>query len=1136
MLTIYKASAGSGKTYTLAYEYVKLLLGVKPQGQQSYILNSPKYLGSDTSSARHRHILAITFTNKATEEMKSRIIKELGILAADHSDGSDDSNYAEGLIKEFGCSREELREVADKSLRSLLFDYHHFNVSTIDSFFQTVLRAFAREVDRQGDYGIELNDKFAVASGISMMLDDLNYGNPPKRNEILRWIRNYTMELIESGEDSSFFNRSGRLLSQLVEYVTQMSSEHFKREADNVIEYLKDPSRLRKFVRELDSHLSQLDADMKARTRSLIDSILAHGISPDDMKTPLPRMINTVLDSAFGLSLNDYKKSVTLNKIIDSDSPVDATLIFKKSAAASASSQLSDDIALWLKDCRSALLENDSLKRVRAACPGLEFLGFTWDYIKRFRDENNLILLSDTHDLLHRIIAGSETPFIYERIGVTLSHFLIDEFQDTSVLQWSNLKPLVADSVAYDNDNLIIGDEKQAIYRFRNSDSSLLHHVIANEDFPDNHVIRGNQPSENTNYRSAPDIVRFNNALFTRIASQLGVEGYENTVQSLSKGNSSLTSCIRIYNTNKMTVNDMPAEFEITAREILRQHDAGYRWRDIAILVRKRKEARRVVEYMLKYHPEIKILSAEGLLLKNSQAIKLIIGMLKLVDKSYESGDLKDEVKALRPVYGSVGDIRMMIGRYDYFMSENLDPAEALRLALLDSGSDNDGISDSISEIRKVNPSGLVSLVETIIEKKISPERRAADFAFIAAFQDEVLNFCEKYNPSVHAFLQWWDENSDRLAINPGAGEDAVTIMTVHSAKGLEWDCVHIPLGDWSLFKNDQNIWLKPDAVDFVSPDLRPPLLSVTLGPSCLLDGSPLQNEATANRRDQIADNLNTTYVAYTRAGRELNICFSKQIAAGKEVVSALSMPLSDNPHLHMDLKSYILPDVGADGLMFEFGEPTTPKQVTESQQPVSELSIDDYRVFFREDTANLTTIDDATSGLGEIMTDDEVVAEDEAVQLGLFDDTRAVAAERGTHLHSIMADIVTVDDIDAVVSRAAMRYGLTDEDRRSYHDIVSNAFAGARRHVSRWFSPEATVYKEQSIYLPERDSTFRPDRIVVSPDGDVEVVDYKFTAEPLPSHRRQVEVYIALLRAMGFNSVKGYLWYPELNIVKQVK
>ena len=199
MLTIYKASAGSGKTYTLAYEYVKLLLGVKPQGQQNYILNSPKYLGSDTSSARHRHILAITFTNKATEEMKSRIIKELGILAADHSDGSDASNYAEGLIKEFGCSREELREVADKSLRSLLFDYHHFNVSTIDSFFQTVLRAFAREVDRQGDYGIELNDKFAVASGISMMLDDLNYGNPPKRNEILRWIRNYTMELIESG-------------------------------------------------------------------------------------------------------------------------------------------------------------------------------------------------------------------------------------------------------------------------------------------------------------------------------------------------------------------------------------------------------------------------------------------------------------------------------------------------------------------------------------------------------------------------------------------------------------------------------------------------------------------------------------------------------------------------------------------------------------------------------------------------------------------------------------------------------------------------------------------------------------------------------------------------------------------------
>ena len=158
MLTIYKASAGSGKTYTLAYEYVRLLLGVKSEGG-GYRLNSPRYMGGNVLASRHRSILAITFTNKATEEMKSRIVAELSSLAADHADGSADCPYAPGLMAEFGCTRDELRATAAGALRSLLFEYHLFNVSTIDSFFQTVLRAFAREVDRQGDYGVELSEK-----------------------------------------------------------------------------------------------------------------------------------------------------------------------------------------------------------------------------------------------------------------------------------------------------------------------------------------------------------------------------------------------------------------------------------------------------------------------------------------------------------------------------------------------------------------------------------------------------------------------------------------------------------------------------------------------------------------------------------------------------------------------------------------------------------------------------------------------------------------------------------------------------------------------------------------------------------------------------------------------------------------
>ena len=190
MLTIYKASAGSGKTYTLAFEYVKLLLGVKlTDGSDRYVLNNAKYAPSRTrASFRHRGILAITFTNAATEEMKSRIVRELSRLA-----GDDEADYRGRLIDLFGCTAPELREAASLALSEMLYDYGNFNVSTIDSFFQTVLRTFSREIDHQGDYELSLNLDDVVTQAISLMLDDLNYGRSGNSGRLNRWIREYVL-------------------------------------------------------------------------------------------------------------------------------------------------------------------------------------------------------------------------------------------------------------------------------------------------------------------------------------------------------------------------------------------------------------------------------------------------------------------------------------------------------------------------------------------------------------------------------------------------------------------------------------------------------------------------------------------------------------------------------------------------------------------------------------------------------------------------------------------------------------------------------------------------------------------------------------------------------------------------------
>lgn len=1138
MLTIYKASAGSGKTYTLAFEYVRMLLGVKGENGV-YRLNLPKYLNGKKLSARHRNILAITFTNKATEEMKSRIVSELSAIAADHSDGSSDCPYVPDLMKEFGCTREELREVAEKSLRSLLFDYHHFNVSTIDSFFQTVLRAFAREVDRQGDYGVELNDDFAVVSGIGMMLDDLNYGNPPRRKEMMRWISNYTMNLVTDGKDGSMFNRSGSLLKDLARYVGKMGSEVFKQKADKVLEYLDNPERIKKFIKSIENRKAELTAPLKSRAKEIKSELNSLGFEPKVLQDGVWRIINGIIDDGEA-SLKDFELA-GVRKIREWRTAGHPFYVKKYCPGkAMPPESLSDAICDWMNDCYRAMIEIYALDKIKAACPNLEFLGFTWHYINRFREENNLILLSDTHDLLQRIIGGSDTPFVYERIGVMLRHFLIDEFQDTSHLQWKNLKPLVADSLATGGDNLIIGDEKQAIYRFRNSDSSLLHHVVAQEDFPKDHVIRGNCAAENTNHRSAPGIVRFNNAMFTRIARNCGVAGYENTVQSVFDRKADLASYIQIYDTSGLdNVNDMPAEFEITAREILRQHAAGYRWKDIAVLVRKRYEAEAIVNYFLEYHPEIKVLSDEALLLKNSPAVKLVISMLKLVDESYSAmNDNSGTDRSGAPVYASVGDIRMMISRYEYFTAEGYEPVEALRLALEPAEADEEmSIAGSIIDIREAHPAGLVSLVETIIAKKVPPSRRKQEYAYLAAFQDEVINYCSLYNPSVHAFLDWWADASQHLAISSGAGQDAVSVMTVHKSKGLQWACVHVPFGDWKLVRSSESVWITPDMLDFVEAENCPPLISVELNETCALDGSPLKAQAELSRHEQLVDNLNATYVAYTRPERELTICFAKHVAAGKEVFDALSQVVDDGD-LCMDLSSYVRQEIDEEpaGQMFVYGEPTKPERKQSEADVAEGNELRDYRVFFREDTAALTSIDDATSEVGEIMND--VSGDEDTISSATpeYEKLRAVAAERGTHLHSILADIETADDIEAVVDRATLRHGLSDETADEYRKIISRAFESAGRNVNRWFSPTARIFKEQSIYKPEGDSTYRPDRIVIGEDGAVEVVDYKFTTEPLASHQRQVEVYVSLLKAMGYDDVTGYLWYPELNIIKSVK
>jgi len=1110
LLTIYKASAGSGKTYTLAYEYILDLLCVKDPNTGIVRLNLPKYAPSGAEiTNRHRGILAITFTNKATAEMKRRIIKELDALSTIPEAGNNDATYAEKLCRLTGCTRHDLAEAAGTALRQLLNDYSNFNVSTIDSFFQRVLRTFARELDRQGDFAVEINDVYAINTAVGMMLDSFNY-EENNLAELGRWLEKFIAAQINEGHKASFFNRDSPVHANLVELVANICKEKFKKYSRAMREYLADPDRP---LHRLGKALAQRKAEILDRMEHEATQVLTAIADTDErgFNSIIMRLIRDNFATRTQPSPKDIFGAKAL-KAADGDGS--AVIVKKYFKGTNAHIQA---ILSLMAQSVPLFSEYFLLVKIQASLNQLGLLANAWAFLDRFHAENNTILLSDTNDMLSRIIDGQEMPFIYERLGVELHHFLIDEFQDTSEMQWINLKPLITNSLSEKYDSLIIGDEKQSIYRFRNSEPSLLHHRVARDkDLASSCVIKGASLGENTNWRSSAHIVSFNNSLFSILASARGVPGFENVVQEISAPNRDFPGYVRfIPETNCPDNNPL----EEMAQQIRRQHDqGGYRWKQIAVLAARNDELGAAISHLLEHHPDIPVLSDEAMYLRRSQSVRMIVSILKFID---------NETRATEPTtdngkkkYASAEDIAMMMSRYEYFRNIGLEPDAALQAAI--TGSTESGhapVTDNLGTIDAHRSPSLVALVETIIAEMLTPVQRHQQSAYIAAFQDYVLEFCSKYNPSVHRFIQWWEE-SPKLTIPAGSDIDAVRFITVHKSKGLEFECVHIPFGSWPDVNAKSMQWiparpceeLQQPLLPTIPPHMMPPAINITMDIECSLPCSPLYSLYKADEMARMTDTLNMTYVAYTRAVAELIVCYKPTHGIGKSLTPAFT-------------------SLSLDGLTITdgdltYGSPTRLRdlhKVTSTDTTARPVHIG-YDITVRHDISTLTSLDSAL----DTDIDDTETAGNTTTSADNY--TSLQMMQRGVTLHDIMARIHTPADIDQAVDTVARRMSLGADDTRQLRDTVAQAFSAHPETMARWFAPGTRVLSEQPIYIPERDETRRPDRIVFYPDGSVDIIDYKFTSEILDSHASQVKTYVALLHQMGNSMVNGYLWYPLLD------
>lgn len=1089
MILINKASAGSGKTYTLVKEYLIMLLGKKTEGG-NYILDKHP-------NDNHRYILAITFTNKATEEMKSRIVETLDVLASN----PDESPYITDLTTMLGASKDDISKSAGIAERQMLEDYTNFNVCTIDTFFQKILRTFAYEVNLSSNYGVELNDEYVVELGVNNLKTRLHDESGKKNKSLSHWLWMFVQDSIKNGSSWDVFYKpksKKTVDNSLYNFAKVLTNEVVKKNSKQLFDFLADPKNIQAFNVALNSGITNLISEVKECVDEIFKMLEGQGIKANNYFT---KFLDALNNSANPFLIKDLDKKVE-KKIADQ------SFVNKKSAKV-------NDIAIC--DCLTKILDNNtvyaSYKKILDLTYQLGLLGDINASMQDFTNENNTILLSGTNDIVKRIIDGCETPFIYERIGMYLHNFLLDEFQDTSRMQWENLLPLVRNGLANGHDSLIIGDVKQSIYRFRNSDPQLLHSQLK-VDFS-NDSIKYNE-GRSINWRSARNIVHWNNAFFQFLSMALNMdEFYADVEQEVSPKNEKLPGHVvvarreipdkkkdtdgsndcEIKNDDNSNDNDLNFKEWAIEKMIVDLQSLlarGFKQKDIAVLSNTNREGQLAISRIMKWNIEnpdkqMKVVSEESLLVISSPAVRIVVNILKMLDRCEAHNEDGREMP-------------MVLRRFEANRSEGMDTSEAFEDAIV---SKDEDIADYIDRLYETSKSAcLDSVVEQIIKSQLSKQMTEENTPYLLAFLDSVVDFMSRYGSNIHHFLKWWDKVGPGLSISSPDNIDAIRVITIHKSKGLQFPCVLIPMFDWN-FDQSSIEWIETAGFKDKLPKgvAIPPIVPVKRdNKSTLFD-----NEFKEIARSNIMDSLNKTYVACTRAQYELIIYTENNKELGLQLSQFLetcrnNADIAPTPTENCD------PDV-----VYELGKP-----------------------MLRSDIPALNSDDNALPDNVEsrIMPPYSVVSDVDRWKLTSPDiiiDVRGTTRWVGEMLHKVMERVRTPKNLKKAFGRALHRGMITEEEHDEYLALLSKRLADPR--VADWFANDNRLMLERSVTIGGNGQK-RPDRVVMKPNGEIIIVDYKFgdrSDDNDTKYKRQVAGYKrAVCDALGCRPgcVSGYVWY----------
>lgn len=669
-------------------------------------------------------------------------------------------------------------------------------------------------------------------------------------------------------------------------------------------------------------------------------------------------------------------------------------------------------------------------------------------------------------------------------------------------MQWKNLRPLITEGLATDRDSLIIGDEKQCIYRFRSSDPTLLQHQLKDQ-FGDNASVHGDNPEENTNWRSSATVVEFNNRFFS-IASDINsvADIYANVAQEISSAHRDHKGYVSFVKAEGNAAEAASEGYRRMADEIARQIASGYKPADIAILGRNSAHMAGAITYLLNRqesdpdYPRFRIISDDSIEIGRSRSVRLVISVLRSLLLSRPGDYAAAETGERRRSNHTLEDIVLarLVNDYEHGCARGLDPSSALeaavaasRLSAAADGQDPGQRSDSAGSIDTgmVCPN-LQTLVDRIIAAFIDPAAMEAENIYITALQDLVASFAMRGGADLREFLQWWDSRGSHSPVASPQADDSLRVMTIHKSKGLEFKCVHIPVADWTIIRFSDTEWFEVtgDIAD-IDASLLPPL--IPLVPNKDLVSTPFGAQYQRREKEALLDETNTLYVAFTRAVDELIVTYGT------------------TPGYSGTLIAGVLKEMGSADGNFSDGDPVVPAASRQSPKTAIEPS-------------------------GTIALNAHIPVD----RASLWADTRLdlpvdplSPRGRGIMLHDVLAHIGDRSDLPRAVKRMVSRGVVPRALAGEVSDILARELD--RPEVRPWFSGFRRYMTERPIAIGESGTEHRrPDRVVWTADGHTDVIDYKSGEERPGSHRRQVAFYMSQLRRLGHKRVRGFIWYID--------